>query len=39
MSQSSEEAELRWIDRWWPLFVILYGVIFVGVVTHFSPTI
>jgi hypothetical protein len=35
MSSSSE----RWLDRWWPLLVILYGVLFVTVLVTFSPTI
>jgi hypothetical protein len=34
MSSSSEP----WLDRWWPLFVILYGVLFVTVLVSFSPT-
>jgi hypothetical protein len=35
MSSSNE----RWLDRWWPLLVILYGVLFVTVLVTFSPTI
>jgi hypothetical protein len=35
MSASSEP----WFDRWWPLLVILYGVLFVTVLVTFSPTI
>jgi hypothetical protein len=35
MSSSSEP----WLDRWWPLLVILYGVLFVTVLVSFSPTI
>lgn len=35
----SEWQELPWFDRWWPLFVIIYGVIFVAVVVSFFPTI
>ena len=35
MNSSSE----RWLDRWWPLLVILYGVLFVTVLVTFSPTI
>ena len=35
MSASSE----RWLDRWWPLLVILYGILFVTVLVTFSPTI
>jgi len=35
MSSSSES----WLDRWWPLLVILYGVLFVTMLVTFSPTI
>ena len=35
MSASSES----WLDRWWPLLVILYGVLFVTILVTFSPTI
>ena len=27
----------RWLDRWWPLLVILYGVIFITALATFSP--
>ena len=36
MSASSEE---KWIDRWWPLLLILFGVLFVTVLVSFAPTI
>ena len=36
MSSSSESAS--WLDRWWPLLVIIFGVIFVSVIVSFSPT-
>lgn len=36
MSSSSESV--FWLDRWWPLLVILYGVIFVSILVTFSPT-
>ena len=36
MSSSSIES---WLDRWWPLLVILYGVLFVTILDNFSPTI
>ena len=36
MSSSSESQS--WLDRWWPLLVILYGVIFVSVLVTFSPS-
>ena len=35
MSLSSESVS--WIDRWWPLLVILFGLIFVAFLTTFSP--
>jgi hypothetical protein len=34
---SSIESE-RWLDRWWPLLVILYGVLFITLICTFSPT-
>jgi hypothetical protein len=36
MSAASEE---KWIDRWWPLFLILFGVLFVTVLVSFAPMI
>ena len=33
MSVSSE----RWLDRWWPLLVVLYGVMFITLLVTFSP--
>ena len=36
MSSSSESQS--WLDQWWPLLVILYGVIFVSVLVTFSPS-
>jgi hypothetical protein len=33
MSVSSE----RRLDRWWPLLVILYGVMFITLLVTFSP--
>ena len=35
MSVSSERE--RWLDRWWPLLVILYGVMFITTLVTFSP--
>jgi hypothetical protein len=34
---SSSESEF-WLDRWWPLLVILFGVTFVAILVTFSPT-
>jgi hypothetical protein len=28
-----------WMDRWWPLLVILFGVLFVSVLVCFKPGI
>lgn len=33
---SSTESE-PWVDRWWPLLVILFGVIFVAALVGFHP--
>jgi hypothetical protein len=33
MSVSTEP----WLDRWWPLLVILYGVMFITLLVTFSP--
>ena len=27
-----------WFDRWWPLLVILFGVIFIATLAFFHPT-
>jgi len=35
MSASNEP----WVDRWWPLLVILFGVLFVSILVTFKPTI
>jgi hypothetical protein len=34
---ASSESE-GWLDRWWPLLVILYGLIFVTILVTFAPT-
>ena len=36
MSSSSESE--AWVERWWPLLVITFGLIFVTVLVNFSPT-
>jgi hypothetical protein len=36
MSASSHSES--WLDRWWPLLVILYGVLFVSILVSFKPT-
>jgi hypothetical protein len=35
MSSSNESG--FWFDRWWPLFVIIYGVIFFSILVNFAP--
>jgi hypothetical protein len=35
MSSSSESSS--WLDSWWPLLVILFGVIFVAALVMFHP--
>lgn len=37
MSLASERES--WVDRWWPLLLILFGVIFVTCLVSFNPTI
>jgi hypothetical protein len=34
---SSSKSEF-WLDRWWPLLVILYGILFISTLVTFSPT-
>jgi len=36
MSSSNESS---WVDRWWPLLVILFGISFVSFLISFKPTI
>jgi hypothetical protein len=36
---SSASESVSWLDRWWPLLVIFYGVIFVSILVTFSPTL
>jgi steroid 5-alpha reductase family enzyme len=37
MSLASERES--WVDRWWPLLLILFGVIFVACLVSFNPAI
>ena len=30
--------ESVWLDRWWPLLVILFGILFVALLVSFKPT-
>lgn len=36
---SSPNESGSWLDRWWQLLVILFGLIFVTFLVSFSPTI
>jgi hypothetical protein len=36
MSMVSEREV--WVERWWPLLVILFGVMFVTILVTFKPT-
>jgi hypothetical protein len=36
---SSSSNSLSWFDRWWPLLVILYGLLFIATLVTFAPTI
>jgi hypothetical protein len=36
MSSSSHKSE-AWIERWWPAFVIVFGVLFVYIIDNFAP--
>jgi hypothetical protein len=33
----SSSNKASWLDRWWPLLVILYGMLFVTILDNFSP--
>jgi hypothetical protein len=35
---SASSVSEHWMDRWWPLLVILFGVLFVAVLCSFAPT-
>jgi steroid 5-alpha reductase family enzyme len=35
---SSTESE-SWLDSWWPLLVILFGLIFVAILVTFKPAL
>ena len=34
---SASHNPSHWMDTWWPLFVILYGIIFVACLVCFNP--
>jgi hypothetical protein len=37
MSSSSEPKSGAWLDTWWPLLVIVFGLIFVTILVSFKP--
>ena len=34
---SSSGESVSWVDRWWPLLVILFGLLFVSILVSFKP--
>jgi len=36
---SASSVSESWVDRWWPLLVILFGVLFVSILVSFKPTV
>jgi hypothetical protein len=36
--EMSSSSASHWLDRWWPLLVILYGILFVSILVSFHPT-
>lgn len=34
---SSSNESVHWLDRWWPLLVILFGLLFLTFLVSFSP--
>jgi hypothetical protein len=36
LEMSASETEF-WLDDWWPLFVILFGIAFVAFLVSFAP--
>jgi hypothetical protein len=37
MSMSLASERESWLDRWWPLLVIGFGLIFVSILVTFKP--
>jgi hypothetical protein len=35
----SSSSEASWVDRWWPLLVIIFGLILVSVLVTYSPKV
>ena len=36
---SLASGQESWVDRWWPLLLILFGVLFVTLLVSFHPAI
>ena len=34
---SSSEKREYWLDQWWPLFVIVFGILFVSILVSWKP--
>jgi hypothetical protein len=34
----SSSRKSSWLDRWWPLLLILFGLTFISTLAFFSPT-
>ena len=34
---STSEKQQNWLDEWWPVVVIVFGIIFVSVLVTFHP--
>jgi steroid 5-alpha reductase family enzyme len=37
VAMSSSSKSVSWLDQWWPLLLILFGVMFVAILTTFAP--
>lgn len=37
MSESHKDESLRWIDNWFPFFVIVFGLLFLTILVTFAP--
>lgn len=38
MSSQQSHNQHSWIDQWWPLLLILFGLIFIAALVFFHPT-
>jgi hypothetical protein len=39
MSEQHHTHKEFWLDTWWPLLVILFGILFVSILVSFKPMI